>query len=113
MIRLTEETYILGLEQTGKLFDEDVCRLRSSENYNWCLSRLKDLGFHHRVDEKKHTFAMEHGEHLVFADPREEGHIEVFVYRKETVAAEKKRRGRNSSKYPVGTLKYNISGKMI
>jgi hypothetical protein len=54
--RLTEETYILGPEQEGKLFDKDIGRFRSQESFKWILDRLNDLGFHHHFDEKKHSF---------------------------------------------------------
>jgi hypothetical protein len=110
--RLTEETYVLGSEQTGKLFDEDVDRLRSQESFDWILGRLKDLGFHHHVDEKEHIFIMEYGGYILYADPREEGFIEIFVYKKETEeGTSKKKRRRNNTKYPIGNFKIQDSWK--
>ncbi len=104
--KLTEETYVLGPGQTGKLLDEDVSRIRNSEDFVWVLNRLRDLGFHHHFEEKKHTFIMEYDGHLVYADPREEGAIEIFVYKKEIEkVTAKKKRGRNNLKDSIGSFK--------
>ncbi|VBB08642.1 Hypothetical protein LUCI_3920 [Lucifera butyrica] len=51
------------------------------------------MGFHHHVNEKKHTFIMEYGGYSLYADPREEGSIEMFVYKKETEEGTKKDEG--------------------
>lgn len=109
---MTEETYILGPEQTGKLFDEDIARFRDQESLKWILDRLTDLGFHHVIDEKKHSFIMEYGGYILYADPRVHGNIEVFVYKKEAdEGIIKKKRDRNNTKYPIGTFKMQDSWK--
>lgn len=109
--RLTEETYVLGPEQTGKLLDEDIARLRDQESIKWVLNRLNDLGFHHHIDEKKHTFIMEYGAYILYSDPRTDGFIEIYVYRKETEKGTKKKRSANNSKYPIGNFKIQDSWK--
>ena len=110
--RLTEETYILGPEQTGKLFDEDIARLRDQESFKWILDRLNDLGFHHHIDGKKHSIIMEYGGYTLYADPREDGSIEIFVYEKRTDEGTiKKKRNRSNTKYPIGSFKMQDSWK--
>ncbi len=69
--RLTEETYILGPEQIGKLFEEDISRFRDQESFRWILDKLNDWGFHHHIDEKKHSFIMEYSRYTLYADPRQ------------------------------------------
>ncbi len=104
--RLIEETYSLGPEQTGKLFDENIDRLRDQKSLKWALDRLTDLGFHHHVDEKVHSFIMEYAEHVLYADPRESGAIEIFVYNKKTgEGAIEKKRSKGKTKYPIGSFK--------
>jgi hypothetical protein len=110
--RLTEETYILGPGQTGKLFDEGIDRFRDQESFKWILDRLTDFGFHHHVDENKHSFIMEYGGYTLYADPREDGAIEIFVYKKETDEGTIKKKGnRNDTKYPIGSCKIQDSWK--
>lgn len=118
--RLTEETYILGPEQTGKLLDEDITRLRGQESFEWILNRLKDLGFNHYINNKEHTFIMEYNGYILYADPREEGSIEIFIYKKETEEKiTKKKRNRNNVKNPIGNFKMqdgwknNLKAKFI
>lgn len=110
--RLKEETYILGPDQTGKLFDENIARLRGQESFEWALSRLKDLGFSHCINNQEHTFILQYGGCALYADPREEGNIEIFVFKKETSEeASKKKKNRNNMKYPVGSFKMQDSWK--
>jgi hypothetical protein len=109
--RSIEDTYLLGPGQPGKLFDEDVGRVRSKESLNWIFNRLEDLGFHHHIDEMKHTFTMKYDRHLIYADPRVEGSFRVFVYKNEAVEEAGKKRRKNDSKYPIGDFTIQDSWK--
>ncbi len=76
------------------------------------LDRLNDLGFYHHVDEKKHSFITEYGIYTIYADPREDGSIEMFVYEKETDEGTTKiKSNRNKTKYPIGSFKMQDSWK--
>ena len=110
--RLIEETYILGPEQAGMLFDEDVYRLRSRESLDWVLGRLKNLGFGHHIEDNKNTFIMEYSGYLIYADPRKAGSIEVFVYKKESgEKTARRKKASNIYKYPIGHFKIQDSWK--
>ena len=93
--------------------EEDISIIRSKESFEWIFDRLKDLGFSHYVNEKKNTFIMEYGDHVLYADLREEGVISIFIYKKETEkeAAKKNKNSRNYAKYPIGTFKMQDSWK--
>lgn len=108
--KITEDTYIFGPKQAGKLFDEDVSNLRCPENYDWVLYRLKDLGFHHYAEEKRHAFIREYKDYLIYADPREKGSIEMFIYTKEGMRGTVKGGGGVANIWLAG-LRYLIIGK--
>ena len=98
--RLVEKVYILGLCQTGKLFDEDIYRARNRESFDKTLNRLKELGFIYNVSNNEHVFTMEYNKFILYADPREEGYIDIFVYKNET---DKKKK--IFPQYPIGRFK--------
>lgn len=57
---------------------------------------------------------MEYGEYTLYADPREDGAIEIFVYKKDTAEGIiKKKMDRNNTNIPIGVLKCRIAGKTI
>lgn len=113
--RLVEETYILAPDQKGKLLEEDVCILRDQDGFNWVTNRLKELGFRYIVNGKEHSFIMEYDRFILYADPRQEGAINVLMYKKNE---EKKTRQKGYS-YPIETFrildswKNNLKGKLI
>lgn len=110
--RLIEETYVLGPGQKGKLLDEDILKLRGEESFKCILGRIKDLGFNHCINNREHTFIMEYDGYILYADPREEGAINISVYKKETEGGTyKKKKNRNNERYPVGNIKMQDSWK--
>lgn len=65
----------------GDDFLRHGCAARSDSQLAWAESRLSALGFRCTVDGRIKSFVDEQESHIVYADPRVEGEIQLLVYR--------------------------------
>lgn len=55
---------------------------RSKEEFYWVEERLTNLGFQITCDANAKSYTNEHGDFVVYADPRQKGKVDLSVFRK-------------------------------
>jgi hypothetical protein len=90
--------------------------VRNHKSLSWAEERLEELGFKKMLRDRVKSYIHEHPGVFVYADPREEGRIEFFVYRfPPPPVLRKSRRGPNFEPRPHFSLsdawKNDLQGK--
>lgn len=94
--RLTEPCILLGPGEEPRLMDEGFMYngARDAEGIAWARSRLATLGFEACERGNAVSFSLRQGDLVIYADPREQKHIEFAVFRDE-----KRPKRRHSSRH--------------
>jgi hypothetical protein len=92
----SERQYRTAPDRSPELIDEGLAHRavpRDEMQLKWAEDRLRELGFRIGSESNVTTYTREHGELIVYADPRACGEISFTVYRKAPAG----RRGRRLS----------------
>ena len=111
----TEPVFVIGPGNEGGLLEGFAGRYRSRDGLEWAEERLKGVGFTKREEGNRVFYWREMVGYHLYADPRPDTRINIYVYPKEKEGVQRKRR--DSSPFPVlvdlpNTWKHDLEEKL-
>jgi len=95
----TEPVFVIGPGIEGGLLEGTAGGYRSREGFEWAEERLKGVGFTKREDGNRVSYRREMVGYHLYADPRPDNRINIYVYPREKEGVKRKRRP--GSPFPV------------
>jgi hypothetical protein len=110
-----EPVFFLGPGKEGRLLEGFAGSFRSQEGLEWAEERLKGVGFTKREEGNRVSYRREMVGYHLYADPRPDACINIYVYPREKEGVQRKRR--DSSPFPVlvglpNTWKHDLEEKL-
>ena len=111
--RASETLFRLDPREKPVLVDQGLrgASARGSEGLEWATSRLEELGFHVREEERVRSFVEEQSAYIVYADPRAEGEITFRFFQKTLSGNLSNARGARRSFFIKDIWKNDLPGK--
>lgn len=111
----TEPVFVIGPGNEGGLLEGFAGSYRSRDRLEWAEERLKGVGFTKREEGNRVSYRRELVGYHLYADPRPETRIDIYVYPREKEGM--KRTRRPSSPFPIlvdlpNTWKHDLEEKL-
>ena len=110
-----ESVFVIGPDKEGGLLEGFAGSCRSRDGLEWAEERLKGVGFTKREDGNRVSYRREMIGYHLYADPRPDTRINIYVYPLEKGGMKRERRP--SSPFPVmvdlpNTWKHDLEEKL-
>ena len=114
-LQKTEPVFVIGPGIEGGLLEGFAGSSCSQEGLEWAEERLKGVGFTKREEGNQVSYRREMVGYHLYADPRPDTRIHIYVYPREKEGLKRKRRP--SSPFPVlvdlpNTWKHDLEEKL-
>ena len=111
----TKPVFVIGPGIEGGLLEGFAGIYRSQEGLDWAEERLKGVGFTKREEGNRVSYRREMVGYHLYADPRPDTRIHIYVYPREKEGLKRKRRP--SSPFPIlvdlpNTWKHDLEEKL-
>jgi hypothetical protein len=95
----TEPVFVIGPGKEGGLLEGFAGSCRSRDGLEWAEERLKGVGFTKREEGNRVSYRRELVGYNLYADPRPDTRINIYVYPREKKGLKRERRA--GSPFPV------------